>query len=62
MQSPVDAVKPGSESADICQMLQAFPPVYFAMVMIATGIVSIAAYLNGMHLDVTKSDSGKTVP
>jgi tellurite resistance protein TehA-like permease len=27
---------------------QAFPPVYFAMVM-ATGIVSIAVYLNGMQ-------------
>ncbi len=47
MQSSVDAVKPGSPSAGIRQTVQAFPPVYFAMVM-ATGIVSIAVYLNGM--------------
>ena len=48
MQSSVDAVKPGSSSSGIRQTVQAFPPVYFAMVM-ATGIVSIAVYLNGMQ-------------
>jgi tellurite resistance protein TehA-like permease len=48
MQSSVDAVKPGSPSVGIRQTVQAFPPVYFAMVM-ATGIVSIAVYLHGMQ-------------
>jgi tellurite resistance protein TehA-like permease len=48
MQSSVDAVNPGPSSSGIRQTVQAFPPVCFAMVM-ATGIVSIAVYLNGMQ-------------